>query len=339
MEYGEHLSQKTKEELIEMILGASKGTRIAETGLEMKIAIKMCYDGCRYSGLASQKGKRTVEDMLKLAFVRSGLAKSNVQIVFAGRTDKKVSASEMVCSVVVQSLKGKKWEESKGGEDTGFLSNVKKGQHNGISEFNYDKILNTHLPHDIRILGWCPVPMEFCARRSCNLRIYKYYFLPKGLEIARMKEACTIIRSGKSFHNLSKKPTKKEIQSIPDLEKHFHRPMVDLSIEEHSGYCVVHASSISFLHNMIRKIFWLLKEVGMGRKNLNFVRCVLSSSPYKCGTARPEFLVFSGTKYSPELKFHSSNKSFVAFEDVFVKSLILQDVVSKICNSSSTGPS
>lgn len=324
MEYGKYLAQKTKEELIDMILNTKKGTLVAAGPFQRKIALRMCYDGRGYCGLVHQPNAKTIEDFLKRAFVDSGLAKYSVQITFAGRTDKKVSASGMVLSVVVSSLVNNERQDRETlagglGESMDAIGTLK------YIEFNYDTILNTHLPQDIRITGWCPVPQSFCARHDCILRSYRYFFLPEGLDIPLMKKACLIIREGTDFRNLAKPLTRREAERIADLDKHFYRPIKDIEIEEMSNYCVLNISSRSFLHNMVRKIFWVLKEVGAGRKDMLFVRNVLSHERIVCGTSRPEFLVFAGAEYEPKLPFRSNSRVH-DFENAFVENLAMRSV-------------
>lgn len=321
MEYGKCLAQKTKEELIDMILNTKRGTRVAAGAFQRKIALRMCYDGRGYCGLVHQPGAKTIEDFLRRALVNSGLAKPDVQVTFAGRTDKKVSASGMVLSVLVSSLVGGERQ------DTESADAISARKH---MEFNYDTILNTHLPPDIRITGWCPVSESFCARHNCVLRCYRYFFSPKGLDISLMKRACLVLREGRDFRNLAKPLTRREAEKISDLDRHFCRPIKDIEIEEAGSYCVLNISSRSFLHNMVRKIFWVLQEVGAGRKDMVFVRNVLSSERIVCGTSRPEFLVFAGAKYEPELLFRSHSK-VLNFEDAFVESLAVGSVFDGMC--------
>lgn len=329
MEYGKFLAQKTKEELIDMILNTKQGTRVAAGTFQRKIALRMCYDGRGYCGLVHQPNAKTIEDFLKRALVNSGIAKPGVQVTFAGRTDKKVSASGMVLSVVVNSLVDTEKRDAdtlNGGLDggTGAAHTLKH------IEFNYDTILNTHLPPDIRITGWCPVPQSFCARHNCVLRCYRYFFLPEGLDIQLMKRACLILREGKDFRNLAKPLTRREAEKIADLDRHFYRPIKNIEIEDAGNYCVLNISSRSFLHNMVRKIFWVLKEVGSGRKDMLFVRKALGQERVVCGTSRPEFLVFEGAEYEPKLLFRRNSKVH-NFKNTFVENIAVCSVFDEAC--------
>lgn len=315
MEYRRLLAEKSNGELIDMVMRTRRGTVVVDRGLRRRIALRICYDGREYAGLVCQENEKTIEDFLKYALTNSGLASPDVQITFAGRTDRGVSASEMVLSVLCNSL---------GLEDA---TNAHATTMRRNTEFNYDTILNTHLPQDIRVTGWCSVPVDFCARNSCKLRRYKYFFLPESLDVAKMRQACAIIKKGTHFGNLCRALTKKEAAKVADMEKHFHRPMNDIQIENHDEFCVVEVSSRSFLHNMIRKIFWVLKEVGLGRQDLDFVDTVLGKAPIMCGTERPEFLVFAGAEYEPGLVFRCNEKNATTAYNRLVENAVQREVI------------
>lgn len=47
-------------------------------------------------------------------------------------------------------------------------------------------MLNAILPNDIRVLGWCPVKLDFNARFGTRSRIYRYYFVRRNLDLRLM---------------------------------------------------------------------------------------------------------------------------------------------------------
>lgn len=49
-------------------------------------------------------------------------------------------------------------------------------------------MLNAILPNDIRVLGWCPVKLDFNARFGTRSRIYRYYFVRRNLDLKLMLE-------------------------------------------------------------------------------------------------------------------------------------------------------
>lgn len=50
-------------------------------------------------------------------------------------------------------------------------------------------MLNAILPNDIRVLGWCPVKLDFNARFGTRSRIYRYYFVRRNLDLRLMLES------------------------------------------------------------------------------------------------------------------------------------------------------
>lgn len=50
-------------------------------------------------------------------------------------------------------------------------------------------MLNAILPNDIRVLGWCPVKLDFNARFGTRSRIYRYYFVRRNLDLKLMLES------------------------------------------------------------------------------------------------------------------------------------------------------
>lgn len=43
-------------------------------------------------------------------------------------------------------------------------------------EIDYVRVLNRVLPNDIRILGWCPAPVDFHARFVCILHNFSFLY-------------------------------------------------------------------------------------------------------------------------------------------------------------------
>ena len=300
-----------------------------------KIAIELCYDGTKFYGSAPQKNKPTVAGCLIEALIKSKVF-VNDKLVFAGRTDKNVSAVGMVVSLevqkkisqkvvqeineeVVQEINKEIGEEA---NDTMITqSDINNSQSNlSLQNFesninipinkhmiNYDAILNRFLPPTIRITGWCFVPDNFSARFNCNLRKYKYFFYKKQLDINLMQEGCKILKKATHFQNLSKKT--KEIKSLDD--DYFYRPIQTINIEETNDFdiFVLNIISISFIHNMIRKIFWALKQLGLGLITINElekIARITDEEDVAVGTEIGEALLFCGAGFDIPLEWRKS---------------------------------
>ena len=50
-------------------------------------------------------------------------------------------------------------------------------------EIDYPVVINSGLPEDIRVLGWCDLPDTFSARFSARHRTYRYFFPRRDLDI------------------------------------------------------------------------------------------------------------------------------------------------------------
>ena len=50
-------------------------------------------------------------------------------------------------------------------------------------ELDYVSMLNQALPPTVRVTGWADVPDNFSARYSTGYRVYRYYFVRRGLDL------------------------------------------------------------------------------------------------------------------------------------------------------------
>lgn len=244
------------------------------------IALCISYDGRFYSGVAPQKGKSTVGEHIESILEATGLGG---KLTWAGRTDAGVSAVNMVASLKIGSRLS----------DPNKTYNITEADYN---EYRYDMILNSHLPRSIRIVGWAPVPDDFNARFSCIQGCYRYYFNPAGLDLNRMKESVDKIYKMDNFYNLSKHS---------DKNARYNRTIDELEIVHEEGLCYLSVKARAFLHNMIRKIFWVVRHTGEG--------CAFSLD--NVGLAPPDPLVFCGAIYPKPLNFIKNNRTPIDFQD------------------------
>ncbi len=111
----------------------------------MNIKIEFSYDGRNYFGLQKQKDKKTVQGEIENALFCLFKEKTNINL--AGRTDRGVSATNMVAN---------------------FETNYQ------IKPEKISYALNVILPDDIRILKSEEVPKDFHARHSAKRKTYCY---------------------------------------------------------------------------------------------------------------------------------------------------------------------
>ncbi|CAD6583905.1 MAG: hypothetical protein CYPHOPRED_002519 [Cyphobasidiales sp. Tagirdzhanova-0007] len=173
-----------------------------------KIALRFCYEGWLYGGLALQDEGTplpTVEGVLldaltKARLIKEGKDLAEIEFSRCGRTDRGVSAAGQVVSLYVRSqlseLDGvleQGWRPAKAPlneeyqvatpqalqERVQSLSKQKQKQaskYGAKEELPYQLLLNRVLPPSIRILAWSPVSPDFDSRFSCRFRHYKYFF-------------------------------------------------------------------------------------------------------------------------------------------------------------------
>lgn len=121
------------------------------------------YFGKRFNGFSSEGQDPTIESEFFNALEKSRLIngdRKECQYSRCGRTDKGVSSVGQVIALYLRSTHKER----------------------GV-EIDYVKLLNRHLPNDIRVMGWTPAPNDFNARFSCLGRVYKYFFWKEKLNV------------------------------------------------------------------------------------------------------------------------------------------------------------
>lgn len=216
-----------------------------------KIALKFCYSGWEYNGLAYQLKPTplpTVEGVIFDALTRAKLIDPAAGYdgcgwEKCGRTDRGVSAGGQVISLWVRSALEEnidevvkagipsaavEYNEERGieeklddgfgslslnddEEDTPAILSSPSPPQTSRPELDYVAILNRILPHTIRILAWSPVSTTFSARFACKCRHYKYFFSPEHLDIPKMRDAASRLLGLHDFRNLCKLDTAKQI--------------------------------------------------------------------------------------------------------------------------------
>lgn len=115
------------------------------------IAIEISYDGTDFAGWQRQVGKfsdvRTVQGVLESALQK--IHKERITLYGSGRTDSGVHALKQLAN---------------------FFS--------PLDAFPLEKfplVLNTVLPHDVRVMSACEKDKNFSARKNAVSRIYRYF--------------------------------------------------------------------------------------------------------------------------------------------------------------------
>ncbi|KAF9507994.1 hypothetical protein BS47DRAFT_1488554 [Hydnum rufescens UP504] len=218
-----------------------------------KIALRFCYAGWEYNGLAIQDETTplpTVEEVLFKALAKTRLIDPAAGMEGCGwsrcgRTDRGVSAAGQVVSLWVRSNLGARGVSKPSDnpiDDVGEDSVIQRDEEAGSSviestvspprpssqrEIRYIHALNLVLPPTIRILAWSPVAPDFDARFSCQYRHYKYIFTtgtsPRH-DIAAMRDAAARLVGEHDFRNMCKLDATKQITN-------YRRTILNATIE------------------------------------------------------------------------------------------------------------
>ncbi|KAJ7682881.1 pseudouridine synthase [Mycena rosella] len=258
-----------------------------------KIALKFCYSGWAYNGLAIQADPTplpTVEGVLFEALAKARLIDPDAGLdgcgwERCGRTDRGVSAGGQVISLWVRSalesasidaasprnptISFPEEAEAADSEDTfagdfGSLDDMDFTAPKKVSskpEHSFTQILNRLLPPTIRVLAWSPVAPEFSSRFACKSRHYKYFFTADDLDIRLMSEAASLLVGGHDFRNFCKLDPAKQLTT-------YRRQIMSADINPVAGTAagmhVLDLKGSAFLYHQVRHIMAVLFLVGAG---------------------------------------------------------------------------
>jgi tRNA pseudouridine38/39 synthase len=314
----------TREELIERVINlerkaaareppkSSKETKPFDFSAHptRKIALRFCYSGWAYNGLAFQNTPTplpTVEETLFNALAQVRLVDDAKGLdgcgwERCGRTDRGVSAAGQVVSLRVRSaLKSLESTPEVTNENTvteadDSISSDLVGDFPSMditppstppgnfktlgsepTELRYVPLLNRVLPPTLRVLAWSPVDDSFSARFNCRSRHYKYFFtrtLPDGiLDIDAMNEAARQLVGDHDFRNLCKLDPTKQITN-------FHRNVLRAEISPVDGLpdmFVLDLVGSAFLYHQVRHIMAVLLLVGSGLERPEVITALLNA--------------------------------------------------------------
>lgn len=264
-----------------------------------KIALRFCYDGGQFSGLAAQTAQATplptVEETLWEALCTARLVDSTKSMEHAGwsrcgRTDAGVSAAGQVVALWIRSQcvdeRNMRWPS----EEHPEIPMQLKGEHD--EELPYVATLNRLLPPSIRVQAWSPVRPDFSARFNCVYRHYKYFFTlgapqtltwqPEGLsqfsgrlDVDRMRDAASRLVGEHDFRNLCKVDASKQITNFvrridgATIDRvstgwHAHVGAEAATNDTDEPMYVLNLRGSAFLYHQVRNIMAILFMVGAG---------------------------------------------------------------------------
>lgn len=215
------------------------------------IKLILAFEGAAYHGWQMQKGRPTVQGLLREAIGRvTGVP---VTPMGSGRTDSGTHARGLAANFVTET---------------------------GIPLPNLVRALNGQLPRDIRILSARTVPPDFHARLSARSKVYRYQIYrgavmpphlardhmhyPYPLDIARMQRAAGFFVGEHDFASFAAAPTKSERETRkrpPDTRRRIFR----CELKSRGRHLALTVEGDGFLHHMVRNMVGTLCELGRGR--------------------------------------------------------------------------
>ena len=235
-------------------------TLYPESGFR-RLRIDIAYDGTRFSGWATQPGRRTMQDLVEEAIAR--ISRTNIESIVAGRTDAGVHATGQVIHVDVP--------------DAMF-----------DRELNYLDLrfkLNRILDEDIRIMAISNAPPGFHARFSALRRYYSYKIIDNNdvvaplsrydvaswyrpLDVDAMNEASKLLLGHHDFAAFCK--FKVGGTTIRTLEKYEWR-------RDDQGLLVADVVADAFCYSMVRNLVGAVVCVADGRQDPAWISSLLAN--------------------------------------------------------------
>ena len=213
------------------------------------------YDGTQYAGWQRQLNAPTIQAAVEEAL--AAIAQTRLTIIGAGRTDAGVHAFGQVAS---------------------FRTD------RGLSQREWLRALNAHLPADISALSVEAVPDHFHARYSANGKLYEYHLmnrserapllrerawmLYKPLDFAAMTEAAACLTGSHDFSSFESAPTDNE---NPQCR------LQQADLRRQGDLIILSFYADRFLKQMVRSMVGTLVEVGQGKRTAADMRTVLAA--------------------------------------------------------------
>jgi len=207
------------------------------------IKLTVQYDGSRYHGWQTQRGKRTIQGELVEAV--SNLVGVRTYVHGASRTDAGVSALGQVALFEIDSP---------------------------IPTENFPKAINGQLPRNIVVTSAEEVPRGFDLMSGVKSKLYRYtiytgrhrpvlrlnqcWHIPKKLDVEAMNQAAQLLVGTKDF---------KSFASAADRRENSVRTIFRCNVTAEDKWIYVDVEGDGFLYNMVRNIVGTLVEVGRGR--------------------------------------------------------------------------
>ncbi|BAQ15070.1 putative tRNA pseudouridine synthase A [Clostridium botulinum] len=225
--------------------------------LVKNIKLKLEYDGANYCGWQKQKNEKFITLQGTLEKAISNITKEKIEVIGASRTDSGVHARGYICN---------------------FFTNTK------IPPENLQKVINNILPPDIVVLSSEEASSEFHSRFCSKGKTYEYTVLNSSkpiaigrnyifqfkdkLNIDNMKMASRYFIGTHDFSAFKTKGSsiKTSVRTISKFE-----------INKKGDFIKFIITGDGFLYNMVRIIVGTLIEIGLNKREPEYIKYVIKS--------------------------------------------------------------
>nr|WP_208459541.1 tRNA pseudouridine(38-40) synthase TruA [Clostridium botulinum] len=219
--------------------------------------MKLEYDGANYCGWQKQKNEKFITLQGTLEKAISNITKEKIEVIGVSRTDSGVHAKGYVCN---------------------FFTNTK------IPPENLQKVINNNLPADIVVLSSEEASNEFHSRFCSKGKTYEYTVLNSSqpiaigrnyifqfkdkLNIDNMKMASRYFIGTHDFSAFKTKGSsiKTSVRTISKFE-----------INKKGDFIKFIITGDGFLYNMVRIIVGTLIEIGLNKREPEYIKYVIKS--------------------------------------------------------------
>jgi tRNA pseudouridine38-40 synthase len=221
----------------------------------VNIKVVLEYDGSDFAGWQQQARGRTVEAELKRALQE--VTGKEHKVYAAGRTDAGAHAE---------------------GQVVNFQTDGRISPHRMVAA------LNARLPADVAVLSAEAVPDDFHARYSARWRRYRYRYLDRSSRPALERGRCWHVRGrldadamAKGVICLTGKHDWTSFCSASEPTGARVREMRSAALARRGDFVELELVAEGFLRGLVRSIAGALAEVGLGRRQPEWVKEVLDA--------------------------------------------------------------
>jgi len=243
------------------------------------IKLTLAYDGTCFCGWQTQKqGERTVQKIVESALAH--LHNHELKLYAAGRTDSGVHATGQVAH---------------------FHS-----EHRTLASEQFTDAINSHLPHDVRVLKSEQVAESFHARFSAKARLYRYYLYSSPVGLPHFRNFCwrirkylninilnTLSRPLVGIHNFT------SFSSTKDPSTSKEREVFTSCFYPRGPFIVYEICANAFLWKMVRTILGTIITIALQDKNQGMMHDILQAKDRSSAgpTAPARGLFLEGVNY------------------------------------------